>query len=249
MTQFGSARQIQSNIQQVQENIEEACARVGRDPSGVTLVGISKKMRVEDILAAAESGLQHFGENRVEEAVEKIPMVNSQIDAPLIWHMVGHVQSRKARFIGSLFQVVHSVDNMKLAEKLAHLSQEHDRTLDILIQINVAGELQKYGINAQGWERNPDLRGSLIEMASRVTDLPGLRVIGLMTMAPIEENMEATRPVFASLAALRDELKSTLGIPLTELSMGMTDDYPVAIEEGATLIRIGRAIFGERTIR
>jgi len=240
------AKQIRANVEEVNLIIEAACAKAGRSSSDVVLVAVSKKKPVADILAAAEAGAQHFGENRVEEAMEKIPKVNQEVVNPLSWHMVGHIQSRKARHIHSLFQMVHSVDSIKLAEKLANLAQDAGQSLDVLVQVNVSGEVQKYGFNASDWERTSQVKERLFQDFSRIAQLPGLRVCGLMTMAPIVENMEDTRPVFASLAALKDELSAVLQVELPHLSMGMTDDYPVAVEEGATIVRVGRAIFGER---
>lgn len=240
------AGQIRDNIARVRDVIADACAKAGRDPSEVTLVAVSKKKPPADILAAVEAGVQHFGENRVEEAIEKIPAINAQLSAPVIWHMVGHIQSRKARHIPSLFRVVHSVDSLKLGEKLANLSAESGAALDALIQINVAGEAQKHGFDALRWRDDPAQRETIMQDVARIAQLPGLQLRGLMTMAPIVADIEDTRPVFAGLASLRDEMQSMLGIDLPELSMGMTDDYPVAIEEGATIIRVGRAIFGER---
>ncbi|MCB9453889.1 MAG: YggS family pyridoxal phosphate-dependent enzyme [Anaerolineaceae bacterium] len=237
---------ISEHIQRVQEQITTACARAGRDPSEVTLVAVSKTHPAAAVLAAVEAGLQHFGENRVEEASEKLPVVNQQVSAPLTWHMIGHVQSRKAKLVLPLFDVVHSVDSVKLAEKFSMLAGEQGQTLDILLEVNVSGEASKYGFEASGWERDAAVREAFIQQVAGVNALPGLRLRGLMTMAPIMVEAEQTRPVFASLAGLRATLVEALTIELPELSMGMTDDYPVAIEEGATLVRIGRAIFGER---
>ncbi|MFN8376512.1 MAG: YggS family pyridoxal phosphate-dependent enzyme [Anaerolineae bacterium] len=234
------------HLHQVQERIAAACARAGRDPSQVTLVAVSKTHPFELILEAVAAGLQHFGENRVEEAAVKIPQVLSQTDKALRWHMIGHIQSRKARLIPPLFDVVHSVDDYKLAGKLSATAVEENKVLDVLLQVNVSGEESKSGFNAVNWQGSTEVREQLWREVQQVLTLPNLKVRGLMTMAPIVEDMEQTRPVFASLAALRAELSTSLKIVLPDLSMGMTDDFPVAIEEGATLIRVGRAIFGER---
>ncbi|MCY4525409.1 MAG: YggS family pyridoxal phosphate-dependent enzyme, partial [Anaerolineaceae bacterium] len=194
----------------------------------------------------AGAGLRHFGENRVEEAVTKIPLVQQCVAEPLVWHMAGHIQSRKARQVPGLFQMVHSVDRLKLARRLSAMMQQRGDTLDVLLEVNVSGEASKAGFNAVGWQENAELRARLWQDCETVLGLPGLRVRGLMTMAPIASDMETTRPVFSQLAALRAALASDLGVPLPELSMGMTDDFPVAVEEGATIVRIGRAIFGPR---
>ena len=237
---------IVDNIQQVQENIDAACERAGRDPADVTMIAVSKTHPAELVLEAVSAGLQHFGENRVEEAELKIPSVNSRSSTPLIWHMVGHIQSRKAKDVVSLFQQVHSVDTLKLASKLSNLSAEQGKQLNILLEMNVSGEEAKYGFAASGWDRNSAVRDNLWRELEQVFALPGVVVRGLMTMAPIVEQPEQARPVFAALASLQVALTESFKISLPDLSMGMTDDYPVAIEEGATLVRIGRAIFGER---
>ena len=237
---------IATNLKRVHESIAAACARVHRDPASVTLVAVSKTQPPPAILEAAAAGVQHFGENRVEEASTKISLVNQQATAPLIWHMVGHIQSRKAKSIPALFQQVHSLDSVKLAAKLSHLVGEQGGTLNVLLEMNVSGETSKSGFAAAGWSSDPAVRDRLCEDARQILALPGLNVRGLMTMAPIVADAEQTRPVFADLAALREMLVSALAVSLPDLSMGMTDDYPVAIEEGASIVRIGRAIFGER---
>ncbi|MBZ0277421.1 MAG: YggS family pyridoxal phosphate-dependent enzyme [Anaerolineae bacterium] len=238
---------IEERIQEVRETIAAACARAGRDPAEVTLVAVSKTHPVEAVLAAVEAGVQHFGENRVEEAVGKIPAITQRITQPLTWHMIGHVQSRKARDVLPLFNMVHSVDSLKLAEKFSMLALGSGRRLDVLLEVNVSGEASKYGFEANQWQQPGAVRDELWQQIGRILDLPGIRLRGLMTMAPIVADAEQTRPVFASLAALRAALAADFAVELPELSMGMTDDYPVAIEEGATLVRVGRAIFGERS--
>jgi pyridoxal phosphate enzyme (YggS family) len=237
---------IVENIDRVRQIIAQACERAGRSPSEVTLVAVSKTHPPETILQAVAAGLQHFGENRVEEAESKVPAVNARAALPLIWHMVGHVQSRKARDVLPLFQRIHSVDSLKLAAKFSTLAVEQGRKADVLLEVNVSGEEAKYGFQAADWSQNSAVRERLWSEFRQVVALPGLNVRGLMTMAPIVEDMQAVRPVFADLAALRRAAEETLGVSWPDLSMGMTDDYPVAIEEGATLVRIGRAIFGER---
>lgn len=245
---------IAENLSRVREVIAAACARAGRDPASVTLVAVSKTHPALAVHEAAAVGVQHFGENRVEEAVTKIPEVKALAqagDLPLTWHMIGHVQSRKARDVLPLFDVVHSVDTLKLAEKLSRAMQTPDlphrgALLDVLLEVNVSGEESKSGFAAYRWQQDAGLRDRLTQEIAQVMSLPGLRVRGLMTMAPIVPEMEQARPIFADLAALRATLSETLHMTLPDLSMGMTDDYPVAIEEGATLVRIGRAIFGER---
>lgn len=233
---------IAQNIDQVRENIAAACARVGRDPSEVTCVAVSKTHGPDAILQAIAAGVQHFGENRVEEAEGKIPAVNRAVT----WHMIGHIQSRKAKEIPALFQVVHSVDRMKVAARLSQAAVEMGQMLDVLLEVNISGEASKDGLAAVGWQTDLAVRTALWREVESILALPGLNVRGLMTMAPIVDEMQQVRPVFAGLAGLRTALAESLGVALPDLSMGMTDDYPVAVEEGATIVRVGRAIFGMR---
>jgi len=237
---------IAENIDLVRQRIENACTKAGRSPDEVTLIAVSKTNPPEAVIEAATAGVQHFGENRVEEAESKIPAVNAQVSNPLTWHMIGHVQSRKAKDVESLFQYVHSVDTLKLAQKFSTLSVEKGRILNVLLEINVSGEEAKHGFVAANWRHDEALKDELWSQVRALLGLPGLRVRGLMTMAPIVSDPDEARPVFASLAALRHAFQDSFSIELPDLSMGMTDDYPVAIEEGATFVRVGRAIFGER---
>lgn len=237
---------IRDNIAGVQDVIADACARSNRNKSDVTLVAVSKTHPAEYILTAMEAGLTHFGENRVGESMVKVPEINQQVDKQATWHFVGHIQSRKARDVAPLFQVIHSIDRMKIAHKLSDLGEEIQHIMSVLVEINISGEEAKYGFEASNWKTNPKVKEALWQAMREITALPHIKVSGLMTMAPFYDNMEQTRPVFADLAELRDELQSDLDIALPDLSMGMTNDYPVAIEEGATIIRVGRAIFGER---
>lgn len=237
---------IAANIECVRERIDAACKEVGRDPAAVTLLAVCKQQSAEAVCAAAAAGLRHFGENRVEEAVWKIPQVQACLAEPVVWHMVGHIQSRKARQVPGLFQVVHAVDRIKLARRLSAMMSGRDGALEVLLEVNVSGEASKAGFNARGWQEDAEVRARLWRDCETILKLPGLQVTGLMTMAPVVPHMEATRPVFRQLAALRAALARDFRLPLPELSMGMTEDYPVAVEEGATIVRIGRAIFGPR---
>jgi pyridoxal phosphate enzyme (YggS family) len=234
------------NIQRIQEAIAAACARSHRSPSEVTLVAVSKTHPAEAVLEAAECGLRHFGENRVEESAEKIPAANARAPERLIWHMIGHIQSRKAKDVPPLFDVVHSVDSFKLASRLAQGAEAQGKKLDALLEINISGEESKSGLAAFRWSQDAAVQERLWDEIRQISTLPGLNLRGLMTMAPIVPEMEQARPVFAGLAELRSALAESLKLALPDLSMGMTDDYPVAVEEGATLVRVGRAIFGER---
>lgn len=250
--------QIAAHIAQIRATIAAACLRVGRDPQGVTLVGVSKTQPVTAVLEAAAAGLLDFGENRLEEASGKIPAVNAALAERPIWHLIGHLQSRKTKDLWAggpdsttppLFDLIHSLDNVKLAGKLARIAEERHVQQDVLLQMNVSGEASKEGFAAYGWADDREIRTRLWQDFSTIQGMTGLRICGLMTIAPIAENMEAVRPVFADLRRLRDALSESFGAVLPELSMGMTDDYPVAVEEGATLVRVGRAIFGERPSR
>lgn len=237
---------IAENIKRVEDEIAAACARVGRDPAEITLVAVSKQKSVDDIVTAAAAGINHFGENRVEEGEEKIAAVNKLVTAPVTWHMVGHVQSRKAKRVPPLFNLVHSVDSLRLAQKLSNLAQSNDQLLEVLLEINISGEASKYGFKGYNCYGDNAEKERLRQEISAVLALGGLRVKGLMTMAPWGAGPQTLRKLFAGLFSLREDLSSVFAIALPELSMGMSDDYQIAIEEGATMIRIGRAIFGER---
>jgi pyridoxal phosphate enzyme (YggS family) len=237
---------IREQFKRVQDAIAAACARVSRPVDSVRLVAVSKTHSAERLLEAAAAGAQHFGENRVEEAQIKIPQVTAASPHPLTWHMIGHIQSRKAKEVVPLFNVVHSIDTLRLAEKLARIAAERGEVVTGLVEVNISGEASKSGVSAFGWEKDAEVRAALLAEIRAMCALPGLSVRGLMTMAPLTDDPETTRPVFAGLARLKTWLEGEIGVPLPELSMGMTDDFPIAIEEGATLVRIGRAIFGER---
>jgi len=251
--------ELETRLGRVRERIATAALRAGRDPQGVTLVAVTKTVPAEVVAAVWQMGLcDHFGENRVEEARHKIPEVTRLLhshgkamgdDSPahLCWHMIGHVQSRKAREVVSCFDWVHSVDSLKLASRLSRYAVEAGRRLPILLEANVSGEPGKYGFALGGWPEDRGQTEAFFAAVSEILALPGLRLLGLMTIAPIVPEPEAARPIFRRLRALRDALAERF--PATDwphLSMGMTDDFEVAVEEGATFVRIGRAIFGER---
>lgn len=240
--------EIAARLEHIQAQIRDACQRAGRAAHEVTLVAVSKTHPADAVRAAIDAGLRHFGENRVEEAVSKIADVRVGSSQTVHWHMIGHVQSRKARDLPGWFAMVHSIDTVRLAEKLACSQAEAGGTIDVLLEMNVSGEASKSGFSAHGWRSSETTRSELAAALTTIATLPGMRVRGLMTMAPIADEAETVRWVFADLRELRDRLASETGVALPELSMGMTDDFPVAIEEGATLIRIGRALFGEREL-
>ena len=230
--------ELQSRIAAVQERVAAAARRAGRDPAEVTLVAVSKTHSPEEVAAAYAAGLRVFGENRVEEAAPKTGEVARLVAPaePPAWHLIGHLQSRKAEDVLPWASMVHSVDSVKLAQRLSRFMTT--KKLPILLEVNVSGEASKYGFEPEG----------LPAAVETIVALPGLALQGLMTVAPIAADPEDVRSVFAALRALRDELSHSYPtLDWRHLSMGMTDDFEVAIEEGATLVRVGRAIFGERT--
>ncbi len=237
---------IADNLKAVQEKIALACAKVNRDPSSVTLVAVSKKKPISDILEAIEAGQQHFGENRVEESEDKIPKISAQVDTLIIWHMIGHIQSRKTKSVLPLFDMIHTVDSVKLARKISKLATETNQIIKVLLECNVSGEEAKYGFNGYNWRQDAQVKDILWQDIQAIIELPNIELCGLMTMAPYVAEESIVRPVFSDLFALREALVSDFQIDMPELSMGMTNDYDIAIEEGATIVRVGRAIFGER---
>ncbi|HXG59373.1 MAG TPA: YggS family pyridoxal phosphate-dependent enzyme [Thermoanaerobaculia bacterium] len=220
-----SAEQIRCNAEAVRARIAAACERSGRRPGDVTLVAVTKTFPAGAVDAALEAGITHVGENRVQEARDKIPAVRGRA----VWHLIGHLQSNKAKDAVRLFDVIESVDSLELAAKLAKIAVAAGKRQEILLQVNIGREPQKNGIDPAEVEA----------VAARVRSMEGLALRGLMTIPPIG-TPEETRQWFAALRGMRDSLG------LEDLSMGMTDDFEVAIEEGSTIVRIGRAIFGAR---
>ncbi len=239
---------ITHNLAKVQTRIAEAALRAGRDPSDVTLIAVTKTHPVETVIAAYQAGLRHLGENRVEEGATKIPAFHATIpNSQPVWHMIGHIQSRKAQATVSHFDYVHSVGRLKIARRLSRFAQDAGRTLPVLLECNVSGEESKFGFALHGWEQDKAQRAAFFASVEEMLALPGLAVQGLMTMAPFVADPETVRPVFVSLRALLDALREHFPTSdWSHLSMGMTDDFEVAIEEGATMVRIGRAIFCAR---
>jgi pyridoxal phosphate enzyme (YggS family) len=228
---------IVENLARVREQIAAAAAQAGHTLSDVTLVAVTKTRTPAEIEAAYGAGVRHFGENRVGELAEKRP----QLELPgVTWHMVGHLQRRKARQAIELFDMIQSVDSVRLGRRLDTLSTERESPLPVLIEINVSGETSKYGFALAD-------RPALDEAITELVALPHLSIKGLMTVAPLSDDPEKVRPVFSRLRELASEFQ--VQFPQAQwdcLSMGMTDDYVVAVQEGATLVRIGRAIFGPR---
>ncbi len=236
------------NLARVREQVAEAALRAGRSPDAVRLVAVSKTHPAERVIEAWGCGQRDFGENHPEEGAAKILKVSEILrgEAPR-WHMIGRIQRRKARLVVEHFDLVHSVDRLVLAQKLSRLAVERGRLLPILLECNVSGEVSKAGFALHGWEHEPERLKAFFADVEAVLALPALQVEGLMTMAPIADDAESVRWVFASLRALRDALRERFPqLEWPHLSMGMSDDFPVAVEEGATLIRVGRAIFGPR---
>ncbi len=228
-------QRIAQNIAQVRANIAEAAQQAGRPVDEITLVAVSKTMPVELVKIAYNVGVTDVGENRVQEALPKIADFHP---AGLRWHMIGHLQSNKAGKVVEAFAMVQSIDSLHLAQVLNRHAGEAGKRLPVLLEINVAGEASKEGIAL----------AEAPSIASQIAALPALDMQGLMTVAPFVDDPEEVRPVFRSLRLLRERLQQALpDCSWRHLSMGMTGDYRIAIEEGATIVRIGRAIFGERT--
>ncbi len=223
---------IAENLDSVKKRISQACERAGRDPLSVSIVAVSKLHPSNAVNEAVRLGIKNFGENKVQEAKAKIPMCISGIT----WHLIGHLQTNKARDAVELFDMIHSVDSLKLAEELNKRAEKIDKKMPILIEVNVSGEISKFGYV-------PEL---LMGEIGKIAMLPNLELQGLMTMAPFTENPEEIRPIFRKLRELKERCEQLLNQPLPHLSMGMSNDFEIAVEEGATLVRIGTAIFGER---
>jgi pyridoxal phosphate enzyme (YggS family) len=236
-----AVQRITSNLARVEEHISEACRRAGRHRETVTLVAVSKTRTLEETRIACIAGIRHLGENRVEDLEAKVPaLARIRADSSPTWHMIGHLQSRKASSAVELCQMLHSLDSLSLARKLDFHAASKNVVFPVLIECNTAGDVHKYGFKAD----DPQYWRELSETLSDMATCRHLTVRGLMTMAPIVTVPEDARSCFRKLRELRDYLKET--VPFTdwaELSMGMTDDFKVAIEEGATMVRIGRAIF------
>ncbi len=235
---------VRANLDRVEMRILRACAKAHRDRDEVTLVAVTKTRSLGEVIAAHGSSLRHFGENRIEELEAKLPHLRQSLGQDLpMWHMIGHLQSRKASRAVTLVDLIHSVDSLRLARRLDRGAQEADRVVPVLLQLNVSGEESKYGFDAA----TPEAVDALIPELAQLEGLSHLDVRGVMTMAPIVADPEEARPVFVRLRAVRDRLRHDLAYSdWHDLSMGMTDDFEVAIQEGATLVRIGRAIFGPR---
>jgi pyridoxal phosphate enzyme (YggS family) len=223
---------LADNLQVIQQRIRAACERAGRDPASVTLLAVSKTHPPETIRSAADCGQLLFGENKVQEAKAKIPLCPGR----LRWHFIGHLQSNKCRDAVELFVMIQSVDSLALAQEINRRAEAAARTLPVLLEVNVAGEASKFGYAPE----------KLLAELKELNALPRLEIQGLMTVPPWAAEPEKVRPHFRRLRELKAECEQILGAPLTHLSMGMSGNYETAIEEGATMVRIGTALFGPR---
>jgi hypothetical protein len=233
---------MEHRLASVRERMAAAAHRVGRKPEEITLLGVAKRKPPELIVAAVRAGLRDLAENYVQEAAAKIPAVNAELERAKLaaprWHFVGQLQRNKVREVVRLFDVIASVDRVKLGAEIERRSEQEDRSLDVLLQVNLSGEPQKGGVDP----------ADLPELLEASLHWSRLRIVGLMTVPAATEDPDGSRPAFARLRALRDELHGEPGGKhLSELSMGMTGDFEVAIEEGATIVRVGTAIFGPRS--
>lgn len=225
---------IKENLKQVHNNMEAACTKVNRPTEEVTLIAVSKTKPVELLKEAYDAGARDFGENKVQELMDKIPVLPNDIR----WHMIGHLQRNKVKYIVGKVFLIHSVDSLRLAEEISKESVKQHVETDILLEVNVAGEDSKFGTTTE----------DAITLAKQVSALPGVHVKGLMTIAPFTENPEENRLYFRKLKQLSVDIaaKNIDNVSMNILSMGMTGDYAVAVEEGATYVRVGTGIFGER---
>ncbi len=225
---------MKQRLENIKERIRKAAESCGRDPNSVRLVAVSKTVAADLVKEAIAAGVTTVGENYVQEAREKFKAL---VQYPLSWHFIGHLQSNKAKYAVRLFDLIHTVDSLKLALELDKQAAKVDKVQQILVQVNISGEDTKSGISADEAPR----------LISEISRMENIALKGLMTMPPYFYQPEKVRPFFAALRKLRDQIEQTQpNVSLTELSMGMTGDFEVAIKEGATLVRVGTAIFGER---
>jgi len=226
------SKSIQDNWERIQERVVHACDLTGRKQNDVRVVVVSKKQLPELVAEAAECGIRCFGENKVQEAAAKIPLCPDDLE----WHLVGHLQSNKTRAAVELFDMIHSIDSTRLLEKVNSMSAEVGRTIPVLLQVNVSGEISKSGLA-------PEEVPAVLDASAHCMNVD---LVGLMTIPPFTPDPADAGPVFARLREWRDVWRDEYGISLEELSMGMSYDFEIAIQEGATRIRVGTALFGER---
>ena len=226
---------ITDNIDHVEKKIAEACERAGRPRESVQLIAVSKTKPVPDLMEALNYGHNVFGENKVQEIRDKVEAMGTD---GIHWHMIGHLQANKVKYLIGVVDLIHSVDNDKLAAEIEKQAAKHDVVMDVLCEVNMAGEETKFGLKPE----------ETMDFVKRISELPHLKIRGLMTIAPYTEDPESNRVYFKGLRELKDRINAEHipGVDMDTLSMGMTGDYEVAIEEGATLVRVGTGIFGER---
>jgi pyridoxal phosphate enzyme (YggS family) len=222
---------IKENLLGVMERIEKAARKVGRDPNEIKLVAVSKTVEAARIKEAIEAGVSILGENYVQEAQKKI----EEVGRPVSWHFIGHLQSNKAKYAIRLFDMIHSIDSLPLAEELNRRAEQADRVIRVMIEVNLSKEATKFGTDEE----------VVVNLAKRIQNLKHLFLEGLMTMPPYFDSPEMSRPYYIALRALKERMVKE-GVPMKELSMGMSNDFEIAIEEGATYVRVGTAIFGPR---
>ncbi len=236
---------LAERYQAIQTRIRQTAERIGRDPAEITLVGVSKTWPTEKLRAAYAAGLRHFGENRAHELTEKAAELAT--DCPdIIWHFIGHLQTRQSQPIADHGHLFHGADRPKIIGRLGRQLNENGRQLQTLLEVNVSGEASKGGFPAHNWQEDNVQQQALKQAVQLTTEQNGLKLQGLMTMAPWGAPAEEIRQIFSQTRQLRDWLAAETDIDLPILSMGMTDDFEIAIEEGATHVRVGRAIFGDR---
>lgn len=224
--------ELAANLESIQQRIRAAASRAERDPGTVALMAVAKGQPPQTVRAAADLGLSLFGENRVQEAKAKI----GQCPSRLHWHMIGHLQSNKCRDAVHFFEMIQSVDSLALAQELQKAADKAAKTIPILLEVNIAGEATKFGFKP----------AQLLFELGELNSLKRLELQGLMTIAPWTDEPEKARPIFRQLRELKVQCEDILGAPLSQLSMGMSGDFEIAIEEGSTLVRIGTALFGAR---
>jgi PLP dependent protein len=230
---YDCAVSLPENLNSIQQRIRAACDRCDREPNSVLLLAVSKTHPPETIQAAADLGLIFFGENKVQEAKAKIPLCSGK----LRWHFIGHLQSNKCRDAVELFEMIQSVDSLPLAQEISKRAEQSTKTMPVLLEVNVAGESSKFGYQPE----------KLLAELKELKALPRIQIHGLMTVPPWTAEPETARPHFKRLRELKKQCEEILAVPLPHLSMGMSGDFEVAIEEGATIVRIGTALFGPRT--
>lgn len=223
---------VKDNLETINKKIKEAALKVNRDPQEIKLVAVTKTATLEQIKEAINEGVKIIGENKVQEAKGKYQVLTTEVK----WHLIGHLQTNKVKYAVEIFDLIHSVDSIKLAKEIDKRSVQFKKIIDVLIEVNISGEKTKYGYNPEKVEA----------FLKEISEFSGIRVRGLMTIAPISKNKEEVRPYFRRLRELSERIrdKNIKNIKMDYLSMGMTDDFEIAIEEGANIVRIGRGIFG-----